>query len=392
MNTAKKINSVDEYVEELKKGIGKVYVNEWGRHMVGPKWPKPVVAFNTQATRDSIKHFVDATGDLNPIFRDREYARKTKYGYLIAPPTFLHSIVYGYYPDPPGFPPLREFGLPLYAGDEYEWFSPLCEGDEFNWKTTFPTEIQVKPTRSGGTTAFLYGKHEFSRHQNNKQVATENFCIVIVEWPTGERIKQIKPEHTEQYIKKVYEAQDQELIRGANQRYWEDVKIGEELTPVVRGPITIMDKVSWVMGGIGESYFCSSRLFRFINEQTGWGTFDPDLKIYRNFHEDMFDKHMGPIGSLRTAWIDMALHNWMGDDGFLWKLKTSHRGLGMYGYVYWCKAKVIKKYLDAIRHCVDIDCPIEDHTGALITDGKATVILPSREHGPIVYPTPQKTQ
>jgi acyl dehydratase len=48
--------------------------------MAGPKWTKPVVAFDTQVTRDSIKHFVDGIGDLNPIFRDKNYAKKTKYG------------------------------------------------------------------------------------------------------------------------------------------------------------------------------------------------------------------------------------------------------------------------------------------------------------------------
>ena len=32
-----KITTIEEYVEELKKGIGKVYVNEWGRQMAGPK-------------------------------------------------------------------------------------------------------------------------------------------------------------------------------------------------------------------------------------------------------------------------------------------------------------------------------------------------------------------
>jgi hypothetical protein len=123
---AEEITTVEQYVEELKKGLNKVYINEWGTQMAGPKWPRPVFAFNTQVTRDAIKHFVDGIGDLNPIFRDREYAKKTKYGCLISPPTFLYTIGYGQYPDPPGFPPLKNFNNP-YAGDEYEWFRPVCE-------------------------------------------------------------------------------------------------------------------------------------------------------------------------------------------------------------------------------------------------------------------------
>jgi hypothetical protein len=151
-----------------------------------------------------------------------------------------------------------------------------------------------------------------------------------------------------------------------------------------------MDTVSWVIGGIGEFYFCSNRLYRFINEHTGWGIYDSDLKIYRNFHEDILDpnRSVGPMGSLRTSWLDMVLTNWMGDDGFLWKLNTSHTGIGMYGHVYWCKAEVVKKYNEMGRYCIDLNCWIEDHKGNIVTNGKATVLLPSRQYGPVNYPLP----
>jgi hypothetical protein len=221
---------------------------------------------------------------------------------------------YGQYPDAPGFPPLRNFSNP-YAGDKYEWFRPICEGDEIDWKTTFPTDIQIKQTKRGGTTAFLYGKHDFSNHQGGIPIAGCKFTIALVkDW--GREVDggfPQKPVHTEEYIREVYIAQDKELVRGNEPRYWEDIKVGEKLTPVVRGPHTVMDTVSWIIGGIGEFYFCSNRLYRFINEHTGWGTYDPDLKVYRNFHEDLLDanRSVGPMGSLRTSWIDMVLTNWM---------------------------------------------------------------------------------
>ena len=43
-------------------------------------------------------------------------------------------------------------------------------------------------------------------------------------------------EYTEKELEEIYAAQDREEIRGANPRFWEDVKVGDELTPVVRGP------------------------------------------------------------------------------------------------------------------------------------------------------------
>jgi hypothetical protein len=347
---------------------------------------------NTEVTRDSIKHFVDAIGDLNPLFRDREYAKKTKYGCLIAPPTILYTMGYGSYPDPPEYPPPQEFTM-LYAGDEYEWYSPISEGDEIDWKTTFPTDIQVKQTKAIGPVAFLYGRHEFFRHKGGVPLATCNFWDLTFKGDLygGFAEKPFeKPKYTEDFIKEVYAAQDSELVRGAEPRYWEDVEVGEELTPVVRGPLTVTDTVAWIKGGCGEPYFCSNRLYRFIYDHSGWGTYDPDLKVYKNFHEDMFSRGGGRFGSQRTSWIDMVLTNWVGDEGFVWKLRSEHRRRGGgFGDVFYCKAKVTKKYAEEGKYCVDIECWIEDQRGVVILPARATVLLPSREHGPVIYPSPR---
>ena len=100
-----KINTVEEYVEELKKGMGKVYVNEWGAHMAGPKWPRPLFGFNKEVTWDSLRHFADGIGDLNPLYRDREYAAEDQIQLPCESTTILLTIASANYPDPPGFPP-----------------------------------------------------------------------------------------------------------------------------------------------------------------------------------------------------------------------------------------------------------------------------------------------
>jgi hypothetical protein len=84
----------------------------------------------------------------------------------------------------------------------------------------------------------------------------------------------------------------------------------------------------------------------------------------------------------------MVLTNWMGDEGFLWKSSTQIRGLNMQGDTTWCKGNVVRKYRDNGRHCVDIDCWCENQRGEVTIPGTATVILPSREYGPVVYPEP----
>jgi hypothetical protein len=53
------------------------------------------------------------------------------------------------------------------------------------------------------------------------------------------------------------------------------------------------------------------------------------------------------------------------------------------------KGKVLKKYCDEGKYCVDIDVQSVLQTGEVSIIGGATVILPSREHGPVVYPQPR---
>jgi len=48
------------------------------------------------------------------------------------------------------------------------------------------------------------------------------------------------------------------------------------------------------------------------------------------------------------------------------------------GPTWWCKGKVIKKYVEGDAHLVDCDIRIENGKGEVTTPGTATVILPSR--------------
>ena len=48
--------------------------------------------FNQTVSYESIRNYVNGIGDFNPIYRDREYAKKTSYSDLVAPPNWLYSV------------------------------------------------------------------------------------------------------------------------------------------------------------------------------------------------------------------------------------------------------------------------------------------------------------
>ena len=54
-----------------------------------------------------------------------------------------------------------------------------------------------------------------------------------------------------QEIDKAYEAEER---RGNEPRYWEDVSVGDKLTPIAKGPLTMVDIISMHMGmGLSSS-------------------------------------------------------------------------------------------------------------------------------------------
>lgn len=94
--------------------------------------------------KGAIIKFAQAIGDNNPIYNDEATARKTNYGTLIAPPTFLRSVV--------GIRPPIPFELPferlLDGGSDWEYFQPVRAGDRIT-ATARITDIQERTGRVG---------------------------------------------------------------------------------------------------------------------------------------------------------------------------------------------------------------------------------------------------
>jgi acyl dehydratase len=72
----------------------------------------------------AIRRFVEALGDSNPLYVDPEYARQTRWGGIIAPPTFLCTI-----PAPLNVPDLGYGRVNLNGGSSYQWYRPVRPGD-----------------------------------------------------------------------------------------------------------------------------------------------------------------------------------------------------------------------------------------------------------------------
>lgn len=63
---------------------------------LGPEWvgkeSRPV---KNEVEKGAIRKFAEAIGDPSPLYRDEEYAASSRYGGIIAPPTFSRTFDYG---------------------------------------------------------------------------------------------------------------------------------------------------------------------------------------------------------------------------------------------------------------------------------------------------------
>src|SRR4029453_433756 len=85
--------------------------------------------WRTEVTRDAIYHLALAIGDLSPLYLDDDYARKTRWRTLLAPPIMIQRVdtlrAVGHSGLPEGLPGVHS----IWTGSMYEWNRPLKLGD-----------------------------------------------------------------------------------------------------------------------------------------------------------------------------------------------------------------------------------------------------------------------
>lgn len=338
--------------------------------------------WNTEASADAIRHFAYGTDDGNPLWLDLDYAAKTRYGKLAAPPAFLVSVLYPILHGAPLEAPLSS----LIGGLEFEWYEPVLVGDRLRAKAV-QTEMYEKKSKSGRRLIFVISECTY-RNQHDSLVA-KAIGTMIRTTQVGTELLFERPIHrcSDQELKEIEQAMKAERRTSNRALYWEDVSMGQEIPPIVRGPLTIGDMVCW-NSALGPSYkagrlgyldLLKSPHAAVTNPATGWPV------KYSQQHEDFnlaAQRGMpGPFdnGVMRFAWVAPLVTNWIGDDGFLRKLYVQVKTPNIYGDITWYKGKVSGKVIEQKDGIVKLDLSGVNQEGVTTTEGKAEVVLPRRK-------------
>ena len=98
-----------------------------------------------EVEKGAIRRYADAIGDPNPIYRDEEAARNSRYGGIIAPPTFLRSME----ADPGQDPFESVYPEVLDGGSEWEYPGPPVRAGDRITVTVKSLDLQERTGKLG---------------------------------------------------------------------------------------------------------------------------------------------------------------------------------------------------------------------------------------------------
>ena len=357
------------------------------RGRIGVPITNTVEPWNYEATRDAIRHYAHGIGDNNPLWCDPEYAAQTKYGSILALPSFLFTssrIVSGYCGGLSGV-------HAMWAGADWEWHKPVLRNDTISTEAHLKDLVEHQTKFAGRAFQQIYHVDFYNQHGDH--VAGADSWVFRTDRDEArergtkytEARGRVEP-FTEEQLAEFSSIYEKEEIRGANTRYWEDVQEGEALPRMMKGPMTVTGFIGYAQGW-GGLYIRTNKLhFQLIDQHPGLGIpnhFGIKDVPERVHWDDNFAREVGTPGSYdygpeRCSWLTHHMTNWIGDDGFLKKSDCQIRRHNPDGDVIFIDGQVVRKFEENGKKYVEVQQRAETHRGEMSAIGTAIAELPSK--------------
>ena len=338
-----------------------------------------------------------AIGDFNPLFFDPEYAKGTKYGRQVIPPSITAEMLQ----IDPGREVLRG-ARPILKAVTLEWQIPILEGDAILGKT-YVRKVEEMAQPSGDGRVVIQEYETTITNHRGETVGTAKHTFECYERGSGAETALFADREPARYNREEIEAIHQEykgeeeakVIRGGEPRKWEEVMAGDRIRYILKGPTTL-----------GAAPYRAKR----VNSPFGLGYSGGIDRWYDGLRDvwelpekwpELFliNEHRAPepveaiewqhvrsirflklpakeVNSERIHWTAQLVTNWMGDDGFLKKLDLEFPRINIMGDITRCYGKVTGKRVEDGKHLVDIEVWNINQVGDTVTTGTAEVILP----------------
>jgi acyl dehydratase len=358
------------------------------RQMIGVPITDTVEPWCYEVTRDNIRHYAHGIGDDNPLWCNPEYAAATNYGRLVAPPSFvfaLNRILSGYVGGLPGV-------HAMWSGADITWHRPLLLGTQIHCEAYLKDLVEHETRFAGRAIQQIYHV-DFFDQASNHLAAADSWCFRTERDAArehGTKYDSAKDEpapYTREDIDRVFARYEAETVRGREPRYVENVAVGDELPPMVKGPMTVTGFIGYAQGW-GGLYIRANRLaWKQLHKHSGLGILDrfgiPDVPE-RVHWDDHLARLVGTpraydYGPERCSWLIHHLTDWIGDNGFVVRHQSQIRRHNPVGDIVSIEGHVTAISRDVNGEpCIEVDQKAVNQDGELSAVGTAVVRLPSR--------------
>jgi acyl dehydratase len=359
------------------------------RRLIGVPIADTVEPWCHEVTRDNIRHYAHGIGDDNPLWCDPEYAAKTRYGRLVAPPTFvfaLSRILSGYVGGLPGI-------HAMWAGADLTWHRPMAVGTEIRTRAYLKDLIEHQTRFAGRAFQQIYHV-DFTDADGTVLASGDSWCF-RTERDTARQLgtkydeaKSRQPmRYTEAQLKEIFDRYEAEEVRGVEPRYYDDVQVGDDVPPIVKGPMTVTGFIAFAQGWGGLYIRANKLAWKQFKKHPGLGIPNkfgiPDVPERVHWEDDLATAVGTPgaydYGPERCSWLTHHLTNWIGDDGVLLRHETKIRHHNVAGDWILITGRVTGKTVDEEgRGLVIVEQQAHNQHGDISAIGSGTVILPVR--------------
>ncbi len=351
---------------------------------------------NELASRITVTKFAGGIGDINPLWTDQEYARHSPYGAPVAPPSFVIGCFSGIQF---GWPGLGSF----HSQSHVTFERPVYWGDTVHASCVYEGFDGPSPSTFAGRTVTDKFRNSYV-NQHGDQIAAIRWDVINFERgrastrragsADGRRPDPVLPHPwTEDEVAAIEARVLAEQPRGAEPRYWDDVRAGDELDVITKGPIGLTDEIAFVAGGgtpIPRLKAHAAALHDY-SAHPAWafrdpvtGAREPIYSVHYNLQaaRAMSVAFQYDVGFQRQCWQIHHLTHWAGDHAWLKETRAQYRRFVYLSDVVELRGTVTGTRIDDDGdHVADIETRAINQRSENVMPGSAVVALPALHGG-----------
>jgi acyl dehydratase len=351
------------------------------RSRIGREVSVSMEPYLTEVTFDAIRHWAQALGDRNPLWRDGDFARRWGHADVIAPPTILFAfdrLAIGYRG---GLPGVHSF----FGGTRFRWANTVTRNTPITPTVIFKDLIE-RESKFGGRSFEQLSEITFVDRQRETTIATAESWGMRVSRSEGRSRGKLKEIETAHYspteIDAIAAEYRQETVRD-EPLLGSDVRVGEEIPSIIRGPYTLTNVVAFEQAWGGLFIMSHGEWFEYLERHPALGlpnsegVPEPPEAVHWS---DAFARKTGvptayDYGPERISWLGVMLTNWIGPTGFLSRLDVQVRRFNLLGDLTRCHATVTDLRRDGSRWVASLDVFSANQRGEKTALGTAEVLL-----------------